>query len=120
MGNLKKNILTIYRKHRSLFVLMVLLFLFGAGIFVYMLAMINPESAVVKVGYGDVGGYRDGAWTNLLTFPILTIIFGTLHNFLAIQLFEKKGSGIAKLFVATSILLLFGGLVVFLRLLGEN
>ena len=120
MSNLKNTFLAIYREHKGLFALMVVTFLFGMFLMIYTIIMIDPNSAVVKIGYGDIGGYRDGAWTNMLTFPILAGILGVVHNFLTMKLFEKHADGIAKVFIAVTFLLLIGTLIVFLRLLGES
>ena len=120
MSNFKNIIFEIYRKHKSLLALMVVLFILGAIVLVYSVFTINPNVAVVKIGYGDIGGYRDGTWTNMLVFPVFAGIFGVLHNFLAVKIFEKYGDGIAKVFVVVSILLLVGMFIVLLRLLGEN
>lgn len=120
MSSLKTNLKAIYLGDKGLLVLLILNFLFGIFIFIWTLIVIDPASAVVRIGYGDIGGYRDGGWANLLSFPILAILFGTLHDFLGVKIFEKNGTGIAKVFVFISILLLLGVFVVFLRLSGEN
>ena len=104
-----KNIfIEIYRKNKGLLALMILMFVFSVFVFIYTMAMINPESAVVKIGYGDIGGYRDGAWTNMLAFPVMAVVFGVLHNILAMKIFEKHGDGITKVFVFVSFILLIG------------
>ena len=75
-------------------------------------SMLNMSSAtsIVKTSYGDIGryqggdwssmansgGYHDDAWTERFAFPILAIVYGLLHNLIAIKIFEKKGSGMAK------------------------
>lgn len=120
MQSFKNTFLKIFREQRGLFILMSLNFLFGLFVFIFSIATLNPEGAVVKIGYGDIGGYRDGTWIDMLTFPILAILFGVLHNFLAIRIYEKHNNAIVKLFVFTSLLLLIGTFVVLSRLLGEG
>lgn len=120
MRNLKKSFITIFKEQRGLFILMGLNFLFGLFVLIFSLVTLNPDGAVVKIGYGDIGGYRDGTWVDMLTFPILSIIFGVLHNFLAVKIYEKHGDGIAKVFVVVSFLLLVGTFIVLTRLLGEG
>lgn len=120
MSDLKKQLLDIYRNNKSLLVLMGLLFLFSVFVMIYAIVGIDPNSAVVKIGYGDIGGYRDGSWFNMLTFPVLAVVFGVLHNFLAIKIYEKQGGGVAKVFLAVSILLVVGMFIVLIRLLGES
>lgn len=120
MGNLKNTFLKLFREQKGLFIMMVVNFLFGLFVFIYTLVAIDPTSAVVRVGYGDIGGYKDGVWTNMFAFPILAVVFGTVHNFLAVKVFQRRGDGMAKVIVAISMMLLIGTLVVFLRLLGES
>lgn len=120
MKSLKDAFLKVYREQRVLFVMMILTFLFGVFVIIFSIVSINPNSAVVRIGYGDIGGYRDGSWTNLLAFPLLALLFGVFHNFLALRIFEKRGDGVAKVFVVITFLLLVGAFVIFLRLLGES
>lgn len=120
MKNLKVKFIEIYREHRSLLALMMLVFVFAMGVFIFSLTKLDPTSAVVKVGYGDIGGYRDGAWSNLIVFPTLMILFGVLHNFLAIKIYDKRGVGIAKFFLITTLMLIFGALIVLIRLSSEG
>lgn len=98
-------------------------------------AILNLKTgAVVKIGYGDIGryqggewssminsgGYYDGSWVNMLAFPILAIMFGGLHNILAVKLFKKRGEGLAMVLVVMSICLVLMSFVVLGRLLGEG
>ena len=134
MKNLKKNFLAIIKKHRGLFWLMALLLVVSLVLLIYALVNLEPEATMVKMGYGDIGryqggewtsmvnsgGYYDGVWAEMIAFPILAVIFGVLHNLIAVKLFEKKGSGVAKLFVMTSIALVFSTFLVLSRLLKEG
>ncbi|MBR3368832.1 hypothetical protein IKG45_03540 [Candidatus Saccharibacteria bacterium] len=120
MSDLKNTFLTVFREERGLFVMMILNFLVGMVLLVFSLATLNPDKAAVKIGYGDIGGYRDGTWIDMLTFPILAILFGILHNILALKIFERNKDGIAKVFVAITFFLLIGAFVVLSRLLGEG
>lgn len=114
--------------------LMILLATLSLAFFIFSLITLSPSSAIVKVGYGDIGsfageglsemrtagGYRDGGWASMLTFPILAVIFGVFHNLLAVKLFKRRGESTARAFVALTIMLLLGAFVVAIRLLGEN
>lgn len=120
MKNFKGVFIEIYREHRSLLALMMLVFMFALGVFIFSMTKLDPTSAVVKVGYGDIGGYRDGAWSNLLVFPTLMILFGILHNLLAVKIYEKRGAGMAKFFLITTLMLIFGALIVLIRLSSEG
>ena len=120
MKNFKGVFVEIYREHRSLLALMMLVFMFALGVFIFSMTKLDPTSAVVKVGYGEIGGYRDGAWSNLFVFPTLMILFGILHNLLAVKIYEKRGAGIAKFFLITTLMLIFGALIVLIRLSSEG
>ena len=134
MEKFKENFVEIYKKKHSLFWLMVLLMLLSVALLVFSLITLKPSSSVVKVGYGDIGryqggewtsmansgGYHDGSWVNMLAYPILALMFGVLHNFLAIKLYEKRGEGMAKIWLITSIGLVLGTFLVLVRLLGEG
>ena len=134
MKNFRHDLGLIYREHRGLLLLMILLAVLSLAFFVFSIINLSPSSAIVKVGYGDIGsfageglsemrtgaGYRDGGWANMLTFPILAVIFGVFHNLIALKLFKRRGADTAKTFVMLTFMLLFGALVVAIRLLGEN
>lgn len=120
MNTFKEDLITIYKTDRSTIALMILSFLISVGLFIFSIININPNSTVVKTSYSDIiGGYHDGTWTDMIAFPILIAIFGILHNFIALRIFHKRGSGMTKFFLVTTIALLIGTLIVMVRLLGE-
>ncbi|MBQ9180533.1 hypothetical protein IJ135_00325 [Candidatus Saccharibacteria bacterium] len=110
----------IYENERLLLGLMVLDLLASIALLVFGLIVLNPDVPVVKVGYGDIGGYRDGSWTDMLAFPILAVIFGVLHNFITMKIFHKRGAGMAKFFCIVTTALIFGAFVVLIRLTKEG
>lgn len=120
MKTIKADLLKIYQTERGILVLMILNFLFSLGLLIFSLVQLNPNSAVVKIGYGDIGGYRDGTWLDMLAFPILALIFGILHNLLALRIFHKRGSGMTKFFLLTTTTFIAGAILVLIRLLGEG
>ena len=120
MSGLKQTFLIVFREERGLFVLMFLNFLAGIALLIFSLVTLNPDKVPVKIGYGDIGGYRDGTWIDMLTFPVLAILFGVLHNILTLKIFERNKGGIAKVFVSVTFFLLIGAFVVLARLLGEG
>lgn len=134
MKDLKENFLKIYKEERVLFWMMVALLVMGVGLMIFGLVNLRTGTAVVKVGYGDIGryqggewssmansgGYHDGGWMEMLAFPIMAVILGVLHNLLTVKLFEKKGPGVAKLFVVMSIALVVATGLALQRLLGEG
>ena len=98
---------------------MILNFLLALILFVFAIFNLNPSASVVKIGYGDIGGYRDGNWGDLLVFPIFAVILGVLHNLLALRIFHKRGGGMTKFFLLTTTALILGAFLVLTRLLGE-
>ncbi len=137
MGNMNKlfnGVKKIYSENRWLFLLLVILVLSGLIFLIHTLIHLTPEAAVVKTGYSDIGsyqggewtemqaagGYRDGNWMNMLSFSILAVILGLVHPFLAIKLYKKRGSGMAIILTAISILLVILAWVIYGRLLGEQ
>ena len=120
MKTFKSDFIAIYQSERGILVLMILNLLLSIGLFVFSIINLNPNGSVVKIGYGDIGGYRDGTWTSMLAFPLLAIVFGVFHNFLTLRIFHKRGSGMAKFFIITTIALVLGTILVLVRLLGEG
>lgn len=120
MKNFKKSLIKIYQTERGLLILMIFNFVLSLGLLIFSILSLNPSAAVVKVSYGDIGGYQDGSWASLIAFPILAIIFGLLHNLLALRIFAKRGGGMTKFFLLTTTALIGGTILVLARLLGES
>lgn len=120
MKTFKEDIVNIYQSNRSIIVLMALNLLFSLGLLIFALVSLNPDTAVFKIGYGDIGGYRDGTWLDMLAFPTFAILFGILHNLLALRIFHKRGTSMTKFFLFTTTGLIFWTLLVLIRLLGEG
>ena len=55
----------------------------------------------------------------MLVFPIIAIIFGILHNLIALRVYEKRGAGMTKFFLITTSILIIGAFIVLFRLTGE-
>lgn len=125
--NLKAAWREVSRKQKGLLMAMFGLLLLSLVLLIISLITIRPQSTVVIVGYGDVygevagltGGYRRDSWLNMLAFPILAVVFGFLHNVIALRIYRKYGKDTALMFVYVSMLLVVGAIVVLLRLLGE-
>ena len=101
-------------------ILIILNFVVSIALFVFSIIRLNPNSAVVKIGYGDIGGYRDGAWTDMLAFPILALVFGILHGLIAVKIYHRRGAGVTKFFLITTSMLIIGTFIVLTRLLKEG
>lgn len=120
MKDLKADFLQIYRKEHGVLMLMVFNFLLAIALVVYSIISLNLNASVVKVGYGDIGGYRDGSMIDILAFPLLAMIFGVMHNLLAIRVYHKRGSSMAKFLLMITTILILGTFLVLIRLLGEG
>lgn len=120
MDTFKEDFVNIYKKDRGTLILMVLNLVLSIGLLIFAAVHLNPSMAVVKIGYGDIGGYRDGVWSDMIAFLLLALTFGILHNFLAIRIFHKRGGGMAKFFLLATTALIFGTALVLIRLLGEG
>lgn len=134
MKKIVEDLKIIFKKHKSVLFIMTILLLASLALFIFALLNLGSNTTVVKTSYGDIGryqggeissmansgGYSDGVWTERFAYPILAIVFGVLHNFLAIKLFEKKGKGAAILFLVFSIAMVIMTFIVFGRLLGEG
>ena len=120
MKYFKEDIRKIYTTERLMLIMMILNFLASLALMIFSLIKLNPSSSVIKVGYGDIGGYRDGSWTDLIAFPLLAILFGILHNFIAVRIFHKRGAGMTKFFLITTTLLIIGAFIVLARLTQEG
>ena len=120
MNSFKEDFIKVYQTERGIMFLMILNFILAIGLLIFSIITLNPNAPVVKTGYGDIGGYRDGSWISLLAFPLLALTFGILHSILSLRIFRKRGGGMAKFFLITSTFLLLGTLLVLIRLLGEG
>ena len=131
---MKETIGEIYRGHRKLFVLMAILMVLSIGFLVFSLLNLKISNSTVHVGYSDIGsyqggdfaetkgasGYVSGRWMDMLTFPILAIVLGVMHNLIAMKLYKRRGEASASAFVVISILVLVSAALVLWRLTGEG
>ena len=120
MKHLGEDIKKLYAEERPTLILILFNMAASAALLVFSLTKLNPDAAVVKVGYGDIGGYRDGSWTEMMAFPILALILGVLHSLIAVKIYRKRGAGMAKVFMLTTLALVFGAFVVLVRLSREG
>ncbi len=134
MKDLAKDLKEVYVKHRTMFTLMVVVTVFSIILFIYSIVNLHPSASVVKVSYGDIGryqggewssmsnsgGYHDGPWQAMLVYPMFALLFGILHNVIALRIFRKKGDKIASIFLAVTIALILFATLILWRLLGEG
>ena len=120
MKNLKKLLIKIFKEDRAVIYFAIGNFLLSVVLFIVGIVNLDPNSAVVKIAYGDVGGYVDGKWTDMLAFPALAMLFGIVHNGIFLRLYEKYGKSIAIVFIVLTMLLTVGAMFALFRLLGEG
>lgn len=120
MKHFAEDFKKIYQTEPFMLALMILNLLASIGLIIFSIVNLNPDSATIKVGYGDIGGYRDGSWTDFLAFPLLGLLFGVFHNFIAIDVFHKRGAGMTKFFLVTTSTLIIGAFIILIRILGEG
>lgn len=97
-------------------VVMILNVLMSLALLIFGVASLSSASPMVKIGYGDIGGYRDGSWTDMLAFPLMALIFGVFHNLIALKIFHKRGAGMTKFFLLATTALIIGAFIVLIRL----
>ncbi len=125
--NLKMTWREVLKKQHNLMVAMIVLMVMSGVLLVFSLTLLRPQSSVVVVGYTDVygeitglsGGYRRDNWMSMLAFPILAVIFGVVHNVIALRVYRKYGKNMAMAVVVGSMVLVLGAVVMLIRLLGE-
>lgn len=120
MNRYFEDLKKIYKEERWMLILMIFNLALSIVLFIYGVTSLNPNTAIVKTGYGDIGGYRDGSWTSMIAFPILAMVFGILHNFIAIKIYHRRGAGMTKFFLITTTILIIGTFIVLSRLLKEG
>lgn len=131
---MKETLGDIYKNHRRLFVMMMILMILSIGLLVFSLLNLKISNSTVHVGYSDIGsyqggdfaenqgssGYVSGRWIDMLAFPVLAVTLGVLHNFIAIKLYKNRGEASARVFVLISILVLISTILVLWRLTQEG
>lgn len=128
------NLKEISKKHKPVFAMMIILFLLSVGLLVFSLVNLKPASTTVRTGYSDIGsyqgeewnevrsssGYESGKWMDMLTYPVIAIILGLMHNIIALKLYKRRGSNFVMAFLAMSIMVVIGAFFVLARLVGEG
>ena len=120
MKDFKKDLITIYQTERWMLILMIINIVLSIGLLIFSIINLNSGSSVIRIGYGDIDGYRSGSIIDLLAFPVLAIIFGFLHSLLAIKIFHQRGGGMAKFFLILTTALILGTFLVFTKIIGEG
>ena len=53
-------------------------------------------------------------------YPLFALIFGVLHNVIALRLYRKKGDKVASVFLVVTIAVILFAILILWRLLGEG
>ncbi len=109
-----------YRKQRGMVVAMGVLAVMSLILLVITLVNIRPQNMQIFIGYSDIDSYQKGSWVNMLTFVVLAVVFGFLHNVLALKVFQKYGKDSAMVVIFATMLLVVGAIVVLFRVLGAR
>lgn len=113
---------------------MVVLTVLAGFLLIFGLLNLKVSNTTMHVGYSDIGsyqggdidetrgssGYVSGRWVDMLTFPILAVVLGVMHNLIAMKLYKKRGEASAVAFVVISIVVLAVGALVLWRLTQES
>lgn len=109
-----------YRKQRGMVVAMGVLAVMSLILLVITLVNIRPQNMQIFIGYSDIDSYQKGSWVNMLTFVVLAVVFGFLHNVLALKVFQKYGKDSAMVVIFATMLLVVGAMVMLFRVLGAR
>ena len=120
MKNFFKKIAVIIKEDRGILGYFLINFVVSLVVFVLGLVTLRPDSAVVKIAYGDIGGYSDGTWVDMLVFPIFGMIIGVLHSIIAVMIYHKNGKAAARVFFVISIATGVLATIVLCRLVWEG
>lgn len=116
MKELREDIVKIFDEQRGLLVLLILNFLLGVGLAVMSIVQVANGGTVAKVGYSDLTGYQNGNANEYLSFLILGIVFGIIHDFLGVKIFHKRGAVMATFFMVVTMMLTVGAMITLGRL----
>lgn len=113
-----KNII----KDKPLFISMIFLFL--SSVFLIVISIIGMDPGATKWYIRclnvNVPDCNPGRWSYSFVFLAAGLLFGILHNILAVKLFNKKSSLAAKWLVFISLFLVVFTIFVAMKVLGIN
>lgn len=118
--SLKSAWKVVQRQQRGLLLAMGILAVMSLVLLVVTLVNLRPQNMQIYIGYSDIDSYQKGSWVNMLTFAVLAVVFGLLHNLLTLKVFQKYGKDSALVVVFATMLLVVGAMVMLLRVLGAH
>jgi hypothetical protein len=92
------------RQFLMVWLIMIVGILLSVILTLFQLRSSELNIAVRYTAYGPTHIYND-SWYYLLTFIAFFIGIGVLHSLIAAKLFERRGVGVAKLFLGLSIII---------------
>jgi hypothetical protein len=133
MKDIGEGLKKIFQKDKGVLLMMLVLFALGLLLILHTLFHFKAGSTTMYIGYSDIGeftsgeflslwnsgGYRTGGWSEMIIFPILGAVLGILHNLFAVQVYNRRGKGLAIVMLMLSILIAVGAFLLLMRLLGE-
>ncbi|MCL2869530.1 hypothetical protein FWF48_01840 [Candidatus Saccharibacteria bacterium] len=115
------NIKLIMKNDRQVFITMVSLVILSLVAVVLGVVSIHPSVIPVWYRYVSMGEYYYRVqWYYLISFIILAVVLGGLHNLIAIRLYKKHGKVPTLLFLAFSIFLVLFLIAIMLNVFGIN
>lgn len=104
MKRLFEIIPAIWKDSKGTIALMLLNLMVGAMLIISSLANLRPNELVIKIAYGDLSGYQDGAWYYLASFGVVGIMVAAVQNLIAVKIYRDKGRGVAGIFLIAGLL----------------
>lgn len=92
----------------------------GASLVISSLASLRPNELVIKIAYGDLSGYQDGAWYYLAGFGVLGILIAVVQNLIAVKIYRDKGRGVAGIFLVAGLLVGIAGWSMLAWVIGDT
>jgi hypothetical protein len=93
MKQITEGLRAIWGQNKLVVGMMVLELLVGLTLAISALLSLAPAGLVANIGYGDIGGYREGGWYYYVAFAIVGLVIGVGHNLIAVRMFEEKDGG---------------------------
>jgi len=111
----------VYRNDRKVLIAMMILLVMGVVLFLLPIIHLNPATSKTWVRYSDINsGYAEGGWWYMLSFLVLAMLMSVGHCLLGARLYAKRGSGVAMVFLVTSMAVILMAIAYLLKILGRG
>ena len=121
MRELLTDIKVIIKKDRQVFITMLVLLGLAVAAIILGFANIHASSLPVWHRYFSFPPYYDRSkWYYLISFILVAVTLGGLHNIISVRLYKKQGKAPALIFLGLSILLVVLLIVIMLSIFNLN